>query len=272
MEERDPELEARLKAAFKGCCFGGAIHGYAVCDSTMERAHALAREGVGEGTLVFASRQTQGRGRMGRKWESPEGGAYFSLILRPSRPLTETPQLSLVAGLATAEAIRELTGLSLSIRWPNDVLVDGKKVAGILTEASVQRTADSVQDYVVIGVGMNVSTDPRELPDTATSLRVALGSSYPLNAVRSTLDPMALAAALCTKLDGWYDIWTAQGFAPIREALRPWLNVGAIVRLTMGDSEVEGQATDIDDLGRLVVRLESGVVQAFEAGEVTLLR
>ena len=105
--ERDPELEQRLRAAFKGCCFGGTVHAYAVCDSTMERAHALAREGAGEGTLVFATRQTQGRGRMGRRWESPEGGAYFSLILRPARPPAEIPQLSLVAGLSAAETIHE---------------------------------------------------------------------------------------------------------------------------------------------------------------------
>lgn len=266
--ERNPELEARLKAAFKGCCFGGAIHAYAVCDSTMERAHALARDGAGEGTLVFAARQTQGRGRLGRKWESPEGGAYFSLILRPTRPPAEIPQLSLVAGLAAAEAIKGSDPFlgsdpvpRVSIRWPNDVLIDGKKVAGILVEAK--------DNAVVVGMGINVTTDPKDLPDTATSLAEKVPGTF---SEKSAWHLFPLVAAVCTTFDRWYDIWTAQGFAPVREALRLWLNLGGLVRLTTGDSQVEGQATNVDEEGRLVVRLESGVVQAFEAGEVTLLR
>lgn len=320
-EKRDPELEQRLKEQFRGCCFGGAIHAYAVCDSTMERAHALVREGAGEGTLVFAARQTQGRGRMGRRWESPEGGAYFSLILRPSRPPTETPQLSLVAGLAAAEAIDEaITGagpaaartpvasprrwglpgeyaapiptssssgasglasgaprsaspapsdcepgpaatVAVSIRWPNDILLDGKKIAGILTEAR--------DGAVVVGMGINVTTDPKDLPETATSLEKMVPGS---ERTRGAWHLFSLVAAVCTKFDAWYDVWTAQGFPPIREALRSWLNFGGIVRLTTGGSQVEGQALDVDEEGRLLVRLESGVMRAFEAGEVMLLR
>lgn len=255
MEKRDPALEARLKTQLKGCCFGGSIHAFASCDSTMERAHALARDGAGEGTLVFAARQTNGRGRLGRRWESPAGGAYFSLILKPSRPPAEIPQLSLVAGLSAAGAIRELTALSPSIRWPNDVLLDGKKVAGILTEAK--------NGAVVVGIGINVTTDAKDLPDTATSLSTS----------GAACDPYRLAAMLCSRFDGWYDVWTAQGFAPIRQALHPWMShMGELVRLQTGASQTEGQATDLDDSGRLLVRLDSGIVKAFEAGEVTLLR
>jgi len=271
---RDSALERRLAAALAGTRLGRPLYGFQRVGSTMDVAKALAEQGAPEGTLVWAARQDQGRGRLGRVWESPEGGAYFSLILRPSRPPTEAPQLSLVAGLAAAEAIRELTALSPSIRWPNDVLIDGKKVAGVLTEgtsgSSVQRIADSVQNYVVVGVGINISTDPRELPETATSLQEA--SSSTLNAERSPLDPFALTAMLCRKFDGWYDIWTAQSFAPIRKTLRPWLTLGGFVRLTVGGSEVEGQATDVDEQGHLLVRLESGAVRAFEAGEVALLQ
>ena len=124
---RDPEREARLSQQLHGCCIGGAVQAFQSCASTMELAHAWAREGTGEGALVWAAQQTQGRGRHGRVWESPEGGAYFLLILRPMRPPEELPQLALVAGLASAEAIRELTGLHPAIRWPNDVLIDGKR-------------------------------------------------------------------------------------------------------------------------------------------------
>ncbi|MBI1992104.1 MAG: biotin--[acetyl-CoA-carboxylase] ligase [Candidatus Omnitrophica bacterium] len=261
----------------------------------MERAHALAREGAGEGTLVFAAKQTNGRGRLGRRWESPEGGAYFSLILKPTRPPAEIPQLSLVAGLSVAETIRKVTVTfrggsvlekgkvtvtfpsapgsggpgsaspapipTVSIRWPNDLLLDGKKVAGILVEAK--------DNAVVVGIGINVTTDPKDLPATATSLVEKVPGTF---SEKSAWHLFPLVAAVCSRFDGWYDIWTAHGFPPIREALRPWLNLGGLVRLTTGDSEVEGQAMDVDDLGRLLVRLESGVTRVFEAGEVSLLR
>ena len=290
MERRDPKLEQRLLQALNGARIGKPCYAFREVSSTMERAHALVREGAGEGTLVFAARQEQGRGRLGRRWESPEGGAYFSLILKPSRPPAESPQLSLVAGLAVAETIYEqlerasrprrapsqqgwspkgvpdaardgpphqtspAPSCSILIRWPNDILLDGKKVAGILTEAK--------DGAVVVGIGINVTTDPKDLPDTATSL-AACGAAC---------DLYQLAAELCRKFDGWYDIWSAQGFVPIRKALRPRLNLGALVRVIAGGSQVEGQATDVDEQGRLLVRLDSGLVHAFDVGEVTLLR
>ena len=222
----------------------------------MDVAHELAAAGAGEGTLVWAARQEQGRGRLGRTWASPEGGAYFSFILRPMRPATEIPQLSLVAGLAAAESIGELTGLAPSVRWPNDVLIGEKKVCGILTEAR--------HGAVVIGIGINVSTDPAHLPDPATSLK-AVGAP--------ACDPCRLTAALCRQFDQWYDVWTARGFDPIREALRPRMALfGQPVHLTAGSEHLEGTATDLDESGRLLVRLDSGLMRAFEMGEVTLLR
>lgn len=259
MDKRDEGLEAKLAEQLKGCCFGGAIYAFAECDSTMDRAHALARPADGggsvEGTLVFAARQRKGRGRLGRTWESPEGGAYFSLILKPTRPPEEIPQLSLVAGLCVAKAIHELTGLVPSIRWPNDLLLKERKVAGILVEAK--------DGAVILGVGINVTTDPKLLPDTATSL----------SACGAVCDPYRLTATVYRRFNGWYDVWTANGFAPVREALRPWLShVGELVRLTTDASQTEGQAMDIDETGRLLVRLDSGLVRAFDVGEVTLLR
>lgn len=249
----------------------------------MDVAHHIAADGAPEGTLIFATRQQQGRGRLGRRWESPEGGLYCSLLLRPQRSVTEIPQLSLVAGLGAAEAIREESHLSPSIRWPNDLLLDGLKVAGILVEASVQRTADSVQNYAIIGVGINVSTHSRQLPESATSLCEALRSSSTLNATRYPLDPIALTGCLCRHIRAWYDVWQADGFAPIRAALQPYFHMfGQLVRIAndqrLADSVqrigkiIEGQAVDVDEAGRLVVRLDSGLLRAFDMGEVTLLR
>jgi len=222
----------------------------------MAVAHALAAEGAAEGTLVWTKRQTGGRGRLGRVWESPEGGVYFSIILRPERPATETPQLSLVAGLAATEAIRECVNLSPRIRWPNDVFLGGKKVAGILTEVK-----DSA---VVLGIGINVTTSLSELPEAATSLTVA-GATAP--------EPYFLSARLYRRFFRWYDVWTGTGFLPVRNALRAHMALlGEVVHLTAGSTEFEGTAADLDEAGRLLVRLDSCLVRAFEMGEVTLLR
>jgi BirA family biotin operon repressor/biotin-[acetyl-CoA-carboxylase] ligase len=222
----------------------------------MDVAHQLVRQGAPEGTCVWTTRQRQGRGRLGRTWESPEGGVYFSLILRPERPPEEIPQLSLVAGLSAAEAIRGITRLSPSIRWPNDLLLEERKVAGILIEAK--------DGAVVVGVGMNVTTQPTALPETATSL-AACGAAC---------DPYTLTAEVCRRFEGWYDSWRTEGFAPIREALRPWLShLGEVVRVTLGTTHpVEGQVVDVDETGRLLLRLESGAIRPCEVGEVTFLR
>ena len=249
--ERDPALEARLSTHLPG-----EVHAFQRVPSTKDIAHDLAAQGVPEGTIVWAECQTRGRGRLRRTWASPAGGAYFSLILRPTRPLAETPQLSLVAGLAAAETIRELTGLLATVRWPNDLLLDGRKVAGILIE--------NKSGAVVLGVGINVSTDPTQLPDTATSLAASGAVSCNSHHV---------AGEWCRRFQSWYGVWTARGFAPIRAALRPWIGMfGHPVQISTGSGQVEGTASDLDDGGRLLVRLDSGVVQSFDMGVVTLLR
>ena len=249
--QRSPELEEQLTLILEG----RPVYAFQSVGSTMEVAHELAAEGAPEGTLVFAQRQEQGRGRWGRAWESPEGGVYLSLIVRPSRPQGEIPQLSLIAGLAMAKAILQTTNLFASIRWPNDLLLGGEKVCGILLEAK--------NGTAVIGIGINVSTDPSGLPEIATSLHAA----------GAACDPCELTGALCDQFDAWYDVWTKEGFGPIREALRPWIGLfGHPVQLTAGAEQLQGTATDLDEQGRLVVRLDSGIQRSFEMGEVTLLR
>lgn len=253
---RDPALEARLRPHLEGTAMGRSLHAFASVGSTMEIAHELAQQRAPHGTLVWAQRQEQGRGRLGRVWESPAGGAYFSLILWPLHTAAEIPQLSLVAGLAVAQTIQQSAGVFATIRWPNDVLVDGKKVCGILVEARA--------GAVIVGVGLNVTTDPLDLPEHATSLKAA-GATH--------ADPYQMTAALCRQFQTWYDVWTSQGFAPIRDALRPFMGLfGQVVHIAAGSSRFEGTATDLDESGRLIVRLDSGVQRAFDMGEVTLLR
>lgn len=293
-EKRSSELEDRLRvhlADWNSLPKNGIpIHAFESVSSTMEVAHTLAASGAPEGTLVWAQRQIQGRGRLGRVWASPEGGLYFSLILKPGRALTEIPQLSLVAGLAVAEVVRDVTGLSGVLRWPNDLLLQEKKVAGVLVEA---KTSDGFPDadrsvlntqrstlYAILGIGINVTSDPLTLPDTATSLAAVNPGSLPvlknegrMDAFRNPQFLYRLTGELYRHFHAWYDIWSCQGFASIHEALRPWLGfLGQPVHIVTGASRFEGTVRGLDESGKLLVRLDSGILKVFGMGEVTLLR
>lgn len=251
---RDFPLEERL-AGVLPTHRRGTLRAFQTVGSTMDEAHALAAEGAEEGSLVIALRQSQGRGRQGRVWESPEGGVYLSIVFRPLRPAADTPQLALVAGLALAEAIKAVTGLLPSIRWPNDLMLGEKKLAGILVEARDRA--------VIVGLGINALTPLNQLPETGISLAAA---GHPCEAPQ-------LTAALYTRLLAWYDVWARKGFAPVRAALRPWIGVfGQVVHISAGSQQLEGTAQDLDERGRLVVRLDSGILRPFDMGEVTLLR
>ena len=282
-----------------GLRLGKPCYAFHEIPSTMDVAHRLALQETSEGTCVWAERQTGGRGRAGRHWSSPPGGIYCSVVLRPTRSQQELPQLALVAGLATVQAIHDVTGLPAAIRWPNDVLLHGKKLAGILTEArsssSTQHTAHSTRTYAVIGMGINVITDSRDLPEGTTALahwtqkvpgtflhqvpgtfrRKVPGTFYRRNRTERVqrVDRFALAAALFRRLEQAYQQWNADGFAAIRPLLLPWIGLfGQLVHITTTRERFEGQAMDIDETGRLLVRLDSGMVRAFDAGDVTLLR
>ncbi|MEW6776847.1 MAG: biotin--[acetyl-CoA-carboxylase] ligase, partial [Bdellovibrionota bacterium] len=159
------------------------IHSFDHTDSTSSQAARLADEGAPHGTLVIAEQQTKGRGRLGRSWASPPGtGLYFSLVLRPKIELHRAPQLTLLAATAVASAIERTANLSPQIKWPNDLLLDGKKFCGILTELSGD--PDRVR-HVILGIGVNVGTKkfPKEIAPLATSLRLALGKEPPPRAL-----------------------------------------------------------------------------------------
>jgi BirA family biotin operon repressor/biotin-[acetyl-CoA-carboxylase] ligase len=152
------------------CAAAGDVRWLARVDSTQQVARDLARAGAAEGTAVVAEEQTAGRGRLGRPWHSPPGeNLYCSVVLRPPLAPGEVPQIALVAGIAVAAAVEEVTGRRPAIKWPNDVLLDGKKVAGILTE--MESEIDRVH-HVIAGIGVNLNTRrfPRELRDKASSL------------------------------------------------------------------------------------------------------
>jgi BirA family biotin operon repressor/biotin-[acetyl-CoA-carboxylase] ligase len=230
-------------------------------DSTQRLARDLARGGAEEGATVIAESQTAGRGRLGRQWHSPPGvNLYCSVVLRPRLAPAAVPPLALVVGLAVADAVAAVSGMQAALKWPNDVLLGGRKIAGILTEldAELERV-----HAVIVGIGVNVNGDgfPPELADKATSLRLATGRP---------VDRAAFTAGLLAALEGRYRRFLAAGFAAMRSE---WEACSALtgkeVRVTAPEGEVAGRVLGVDDDGALRLAGPRGEVRVM-AGEVTL--
>lgn len=223
--------------------------------STMSDAQRLADEGAPEGTVVVAEEQTAGRGRRGRTWESaPRAGLWWSVILRPDVPAWRLGWLPLVVGVGVADAIHAVSGAEARLKWPNDVLIDARKVAGVLSE----RLSDGA---VVVGVGINVHHDPSELPDGAASL-ASLGSA---------VDRTSLLVAVLGSVAASYRSWAAgTDFLPDYAGLSATL--GCEVSVDLGDRLIGGTAIGLGPSGELVVRDAAGVEHVLSAGDVTLLR
>lgn len=259
----EPLLPDRVDSALTTRTLGRTIEYVPEIDSTNVRARDLAEAGATEGTLVLAEHQTRGRGRMGRSWVSPFGeNLLFSLILRPALPPVQAFSLVMVASLSLCRAIRSVTGCEARIKWPNDVYLNRKKVAGILAEFA----ADSDRlSYVIVGVGVNVNWFPPDLPagsQPATSLREEAGCRV------SRMDLLAAflkqAEVLCFP-DGERDVQALR---------REWELLSLVqdqpVRLETGQESWTGIARGIDEQGALIVRLDSGEVRRFVTGDVHL--
>jgi len=233
-------------------------------DSTSEEAARLAVRGASEGTVVIAHAQRRGRGRMGRQWASPPGlGVYLSVILRPPIPAQQAPVLTLLGAVATAEAIDRATGLATGIKWPNDLIVRGRKVGGVLGEAAVEGA--SVQ-HVILGIGLNVDQTEADfegrLQTAATSLRIESGRA---------IDRIAMIRSLCESLDSWYERFLSDGIVPVLERVRErCLTLGCQIVGRSGDEELRGLAVGIDDTGALVIRDAHAQLRRLVAGDVTL--
>ncbi len=243
---------------------GQVLHWYEELASTSERAKELAEEGAEHGEVVIAESQTAGRGRRGRTWASPaRKNLYFSIVLRPELPPSRAPELTLLASVALCDALRQ-AGVGAGIKWPNDLLASGRKIAGVLTELAAE--PDRVH-WIVLGVGVNVNARPEDFPEelrsSATSVLVERGQPA----------PRALLAAACfTAIEEWLDRHAEEGFGPVRDAWRERsVTLGREVRVTVEGRELSGIAEDIDEGGALLVRGPSGVERVL-AGDVTLLR
>ncbi|MFV3073400.1 biotin--[acetyl-CoA-carboxylase] ligase [Niveispirillum fermenti] len=248
-DNRDETRAARLPAFFH-------LNRVEECGSTNDEAKAMARAGAPEGCLVQALRQTAGRGRRGRAWTSGEGNLACSLVLRPGMAPAAAALVSFVAAIAVGEAVSALVPGRVTLKWPNDVLVDGAKISGILLESEADRQGGL--EWLVLGVGINVRHFPDEALYPATSL-LAAGADVTVEQV---------LAAYAASFDGWYRRFRDHGFAPIRAA---WLNaaqgLGGAVTVRLAGESFTGRFVDLDGEGGLLVEC-GGAVRRVTAGDV----
>ncbi|NLK51981.1 MAG: biotin--[acetyl-CoA-carboxylase] ligase [Syntrophomonadaceae bacterium] len=235
---------------------------YDEVETTNEAARRLAQQGAMEGTLVVAERQTRGKGRLGRHWVSPRGeGLWFSFILRPQMLPVEAPRATLVSAVAVARAIRQLTGLEVKIKWPNDLLLEGKKVTGILTEMNCE--IDRI-NYLVVGIGINVNLDPDTFPSEIS--KVATSISFCLN---RKVSRVLLLQKCLEELEHYYNTWKNSGFESILVEWRELsYTLGKWTRVKVMEETVEGLAEDVEEDGSLRLRLKDGRIYRVIAGDV----
>lgn len=253
---------ANIKRYLKTHHYGQEIAYYQSCPSTQPIAHELAQDEAKDGTIVIAEEQLQSKGRMARPWASKAyKGIWMSVITRPPLSPQEAPQMTLVAAVAITRAIEEVTGLTPQIKWPNDLLMNGKKITGILTE--LQADPDLVKS-IIIGIGMNVNQDeaefPAELSSIATSLKIEKGE---------TINRAALVATVLKYLEHYTDLYVANGFTPIKLLWESYSNtIGKQVRAVMLRETVEGKAIGITEEGMLELQLPDGTIRAIYSGDI----
>lgn len=254
------EIRLGLESEF----MGRHIHYEESVDSTQKIAHRLANDDAPEGTVIIAEEQLTGRGRMNRKWHSPKyTGIWMSVILRPNLPPPKAPQLTLITAVAVVQAIEEFIGLQPQIKWPNDILINGKKVTGILTE--LQADADRIIS-IIIGIGINVNQQledyPEELRDIATSLSIESGNK---------LQRADLVKKLLYKLEHLYLLYLEKGFHPIKLLWESYaISIGKNITARTITGSIHGKALGITDDGVLMIEDETGKINYVYSADIEL--
>ncbi len=242
--------ENEIKAGLKTNYMGKNVIYETSVTSTQEIAHRLAREGVPEGTLVVAEEQLGGKGRLGRAWHSPIGtGIWMSLILKPKIPPQQAPQLTLLAAVAVIRGITETTELQCEIKWPNDILLNGKKVVGILTE--MQADPDQIHS-VIIGIGINVNQTsfPKEIQEIATSLKLEKGQE---------INRAHLMRSIMAEFEKLYELFLSDGFYPIKQMWEAHaVTIGRRIIARTINGAIEGFAKGITEDGILLLEDSHG--------------
>ncbi|ALC17150.1 bifunctional biotin--[acetyl-CoA-carboxylase] synthetase/biotin operon repressor [Desulfuromonas soudanensis] len=258
----DTLIPAEIKSGLDTGIIGSEILYFDELDSTNARARQIGDAGGADGTLVIADRQTAGKGRMGRQWVSPPGvNLYASVLLRPPIPPWQAPQLTFLSAVAVARAIEEISGVRPRVKWPNDVLLDGKKVAGLLNEMNAE--TEGIR-YVILGIGVNLNMGahqfPADLRYPATSLRLHTGGP---------VSRLAFVQSLLRHLDALYQKCLSEGFSPVIAAWEGFFDlVGKPVEVDFQDRVVRGVVEGLDDIGALLLRLADGTLERVLAGDV----
>lgn len=254
------EVRLGLRTEF----LGATIHYEESADSTQKIAHRLSMENAPEGTVVIADEQLQGKGRLGRSWHSPKyTGVWMSVILRPNIPIGKAPQLTLLAAVAVVGAISEVTDLKPQIKWPNDILLNGKKITGILTELHAE--ADKIHS-VIIGIGINVNQKkenfPEELHSLATSISMELGKD---------VNRAELIRAVLTQIEKLYKLYLSEGFYPIRLLWESYaLSIGKMITARTLTGNIHGRALGITEDGVLRIEDEEGKIHHVYSADIEL--
>jgi len=254
---------SRLQEGLRTKRFGKSIFFAREVGSTNEWAKQLAKLGAEEGTVTIAETQTAGRGRLNREWFSPHGGLWFSVVMRPQHSVAEAVKLVFVAGLAVAETLHGMYGLRVETKWPNDVLVGGKKVCGILTEMNA---IGKTVNFAIAGIGVNanfsVKVFPEPLHETATSLVNELGRKVRLE---------ELFKVLLEHLEMKYDLFTRGDSNRVLTEWKEYAHfIGHKVGVTSWNETFNGLALDIDHDGALILKLQDGEIKRVLVGDVTL--
>ncbi|MED3553613.1 biotin--[acetyl-CoA-carboxylase] ligase [Cytobacillus praedii] len=254
------EIRLGLKTEF----MGRHIHSEDVVDSTQKVAQRHVFEGAPEGTIIIAEEQLSGRGRMDRKWHSPKyTGIWMSVILRPNLPPAKAPQLTLITAVAVVQAIEEMTGLTPEIKWPNDILLNGKKVTGILTE--MQADADRIQ-AIIIGIGINVNQQEEDYPDELQTIATSLAIEY-----GKKLERAELIKVLLVKLEKLYSIYLDQGFYPIKLLWESYaISIGKNITARTITGSISGRALGITDDGVLMIEDSNGTIHHVYSADIEL--
>ncbi|MGC9517359.1 MAG: biotin--[acetyl-CoA-carboxylase] ligase [Methanomicrobiales archaeon] len=254
-------LPYEIKRDLNTNVIGKNIYYYEEVDSTNDVAKELAEKDAPEGTIVIAQTQRRGKGRLGKKWISPTGGVWMSLILRPTTSPENAPQLTLVTGVAVAETLKQYTGLDVKIKWPNDILIDKKKVCGILTEAHAKY---NTLDYVIVGIGIDANVDmerfPKELRSGATSIK---------NELEKEVSYVELVQRFLEDFERLYQEFNKGNFP---EILRKWRKysktIGSYVEVHKKLGKiVRGEAVGVNQKGALILELDDGTLRKVFSGE-----
>ena len=256
--------QSELAQGLKTKSIGKDIRLFPEVVSTNTLAMEAASQGAPEGTVIIAETQTGGKGRLGRTWISPRGNLYFSVILRPQIPTHKAPLITLVGAVAVASAIRKHCSLQAAIKWPNDILISGKKAAGLLTEMSAE--PDRIR-HIALGIGVDVNMELQELPPdirmNTTTLAAEAGGK---------IDRRLLLQQILRDLEHWYRIFLASEAEVLKEWERLNMTIGNRVAVSGSREVFEGLAQGIDPEGRLMVALDNNTIRIVAAGDVTIVK